>query len=174
MEWNLHFRYQEGKLFWLHDVVVGKGRRVFITGQEAGYVRKSEKYPYHIVSVDSHKTYRHRVVWEMFFGEIPEGYVINHINGKPGDDRIENLECIPSSENNMTHKCVNMYSTNTSGKRGVSFCSGREKWEAKAWCNGKTKHLGRYTTFEDACNARLEWENSLINKLTNGENLESN
>ncbi len=160
MDWHLHFKYQKGKLFWRHNITVGKGRLYCKEGTEAGYTRKSKKYPYHIISLNYLKFYRHRVVWEMFYGQIPEGYGINHINGKPGDDRIENLECIPFAENNMTHKCVNMYSTNTSGKKGVSFCADRGKWEAKAWYNGKTKHLGRYETFEAACDARSQWDNS--------------
>jgi hypothetical protein len=41
----------------------------------------------------------HREVWRAFKGEIPKGFVINHINGIKSDNNILNLECITQSEN---------------------------------------------------------------------------
>lgn len=41
----------------------------------------------------------HRLVWEHVHGPIPEGMVINHINGVKTDNRIENLECVTEGEN---------------------------------------------------------------------------
>ena len=41
----------------------------------------------------------HRLVWLTFKGSIPEGWVIDHINGDKGDNRLENLQCITASEN---------------------------------------------------------------------------
>ena len=63
----------------------------------------------------------HRLVYETFFGEIPEGMVIDHINGIRDDNRIENLRCITQSENAMNaqsngHKCqhkVGQYEINS-------------------------------------------------------------
>ena len=40
----------------------------------------------------------HRYVWEYYFGEIPDGYDIHHINENRSDNRIENLECLSKSE----------------------------------------------------------------------------
>lgn len=44
----------------------------------------------------------HRLVYLTFVGEIPDGYVIDHINGIRDDNRVENLRCITQSEN-MKH-----------------------------------------------------------------------
>lgn len=41
----------------------------------------------------------HRLVYETFVGPIPEGMVIDHINGDRDDNRVENLRCITQSEN---------------------------------------------------------------------------
>lgn len=63
----------------------------------------------------------HRLVYETFVGEIPEGMVIDHINGIRDDNRVENLRCITQSENAMNaqlngHKCqhkVGQYEINS-------------------------------------------------------------
>lgn len=41
----------------------------------------------------------HRLVYETFVGPIPQGMVIDHINGIKDDNRLENLRCISQSEN---------------------------------------------------------------------------
>lgn len=41
----------------------------------------------------------HRLIWECFNGEIPEGLVINHKNGNKQDNRIDNLEAVTNREN---------------------------------------------------------------------------
>jgi hypothetical protein len=44
----------------------------------------------------------HRMVWESFYGPIPEGFEINHKNGNKKDPSLENLEiCTPSQ--NILH-----------------------------------------------------------------------
>lgn len=44
--------------------------------------------------------YVHRLVWETFVGEIPQGLTIDHINTVRDDNRIGNLRCITQKENN--------------------------------------------------------------------------
>ena len=41
----------------------------------------------------------HRLVWATFKGTIPEGWVINHKDGNPGNNELDNLECITQAEN---------------------------------------------------------------------------
>ena len=46
--------------------------------------------------------YAHRFIWEMFNGEIPKGMEVDHINGNPADNNIENLQLKSHKEN--THR----------------------------------------------------------------------
>ena len=47
------------------------------------------------------KTYfrLHRLVWEAFNGEIPEGMTIDHINNDKQDNRLENLQLMTLGDN---------------------------------------------------------------------------
>lgn len=48
----------------------------------------------------------HRTVWSYFFGEIPEGYHIHHINGNKSDNRVENLEIRLESDHLSYHSSL--------------------------------------------------------------------
>lgn len=41
----------------------------------------------------------HRVVWEAFNGPIPQGYDIDHIDGNPSNNSLNNLQAITHREN---------------------------------------------------------------------------
>lgn len=47
--------------------------------------------------------YLHRVVWETERGPIPDGWQIHHRDGDPGNNAIDNLECLPPSEHASEH-----------------------------------------------------------------------
>lgn len=57
---------------------------------------------------------QHRIIWELHFGPIPEGMVIDHIDRDKSNNRIENLRCT-SQSSNMT----NQPQRNSSGHKGV-------------------------------------------------------
>lgn len=46
-----------------------------------------------------HSFLLHRAIYETFVGEIPEGYVIDHINTIKDDNRLSNLRCVTPTEN---------------------------------------------------------------------------
>lgn len=46
-----------------------------------------------------HNIYVHRLVYETFIDEIPEGYVIDHINTIRDDNRLSNLRCVTQKQN---------------------------------------------------------------------------
>ena len=94
----------------------------------------------------------HRVIWAIVHGEWPK-HNIDHIDGNPSNNRIENLRDVPQSENVKT---LSRASHNTSGITGVHWCNTWNRWIAKIKINGKTKTLGQFKNREDAIAARAK------------------
>lgn len=74
------------------------------------------------------------------YGNIPDGYVVDHINGDKLDNRRVNLRLATSAQNNQNR----VAKSGTSKYKGVSYDSSRSKWIASIQTNGKTKHIGRF------------------------------
>lgn len=92
----------------------------------------------------------HRIAWLHYYGIEPSSD-IDHINGLPYDNRIENLRLATKSENLCNAKTrVN----NTSGRKGVSWSNQSEKWYAYITKHGKMRSLGYYKTFSEAVERR--------------------
>lgn len=98
-------------------------------GKEVGYTDCYNGF-YYWRTMHLGKSLRvHRIIYEMFNGKIPDGYVINHINSDSLDNKISNLECVTPAENNrraIMHTKSIPKSNNTSGENGVVMqtCSG--------------------------------------------------
>lgn len=100
------------------------------------------------------KLYRaHRLIWKLIYGYDPN--FIDHINGDVSDNRLQNLRDVSHQEN---HKNRNVYKTNTSGVTGVIFNKRLGKWSARIGVDGKYIHLGVFSDFELAKQARLDAE----------------
>lgn len=143
MIWCNLFTYKEGVLYWKNPACT----RIY-PGDVAGC--KHHRGYWHVVAGKKHYM-RHRIVWEMHNGAIPEGMEIDHVNHVPGDDRIENLRLVTRVIN-----CRNKLkpSTNTSGAVGVTWNKKTGKWRAQIKMNGKTKYLYYGDSFEEALKAR--------------------
>lgn len=92
MNWHECFEYDNGALRW-------KVRRANCVnvGSEVGYKHAREGYIF--FCRDRVQYAAHRVIWEVFNGEIPEGMEIDHINHVRDDNRIENLRLVSKSVN---------------------------------------------------------------------------
>lgn len=102
-------------------------------GKEIG--KASNKGGYSTVSMKHRDTnivkqyYVHRLIWETFNGNIPEGYEIDHINTNRSDNRLENLRIANHKENCNNSKSIEKYRTSNKGKGfcGADYISTRVK-----------------------------------------------
>jgi hypothetical protein len=81
-------------------------RRSAHIGREAG--TKLQKSGYLLVELDGRKYYVHRVIWLIVYGHWPE-YEIDHIDGDPTNNKLENLRDIPHSKNCLNRKKCRKY-----------------------------------------------------------------
>ena len=95
----------------------------------------------------------HRIVWALHHDKRPDLKLeIDHINGKPCDNRIDNLRLVTREINsqNSSMKC-----NNTSGFNGVFWEKSVKKWRAQIMIDGKSIHLGVFANKKDAIAARM-------------------
>jgi hypothetical protein len=89
----------------------------------------------------------HRVIYEKMYGNIPDNLVINHINGKKDENRIDNLELL-TNQQNCQYK--GKYSNNTSSQKNIHWHKASGKWWVSIIVNGKKKYYGSFERIEDA------------------------
>lgn len=108
--------------------------------------------------------YTHRVVM-ILHGINVDGFVVDHVNGNPFDNRFENLRLCSQAENTRNRR---RGSNNTSGVTGVTYDSHDQQWCATIRANGLSKtrtfNVSKYGydgAFELACKVRKEMLESL-------------
>lgn len=104
------------------------------------------------IGSDKIATGAHRVIWEMHYGPIPHGMVIDHINGNPFDNRLRNLRLATLAQNARNAR---KNSNNTSGFKGVSFHKVTQKWSASIRIGRRSRHLGLFDSPEEAHGAYM-------------------
>lgn len=92
-----------------------------------------------------------------------EGFVIDHINRNPSDNRKSNLRFITHSEN-----CMNGFEpkNNSSGVRGVSIRKDTNMWQANITVDYERIYLGQFEYKEGAIKARIEAEKKYFQNYT--------
>lgn len=97
------------------------------------------------------RTYEaHRVCWAIHYGKWPE-HQIDHIDGDPTNNKIENLRDATRTEQARN---AAMPSTNRSGVVGVCWDKSRRRWSAFIHIDNRVRHLGRFAQMDDAVRAR--------------------
>lgn len=134
--------------------------RMFVY-EETGLLRRvggRKEYPWRPIGVNGRYLattvsgvtyYLHRLVWQYHHGFVPT--MIDHINGKFSDNRIENLrECTNAQNQYNSPRKAN----NKSGFKGVAYCPMyRRPWRARIVSDGKVILLGYFKTKEEAAAA---------------------
>lgn len=113
-----------------------------------------ESNGYYSCNIDGKSYLKHRLIYLMFYGKLPE--LLDHIDRNPLNNRIENIREADKKINSINR---NLQSNNKSGYKGVSWNKNSSKWEAYIKVNNKRIHLKLHETLEEAIEARREAEN---------------
>ena len=95
---------------------------------EAGFKRFLIKTgrPSAIIVGFKKKEYKaHRIIWTFLNGEIPEGIIVDHIDGNPFNNSIDNLKIKTQPDNRLNSR---KHSNNTSGETGVYLAFDKSCW----------------------------------------------
>jgi len=146
---------ETGRLFWLR-----RDRRFFPDdrsckswnaqnpGREAFAARSGNGYRHGCLLGE--KMTAHVIAFALHYGNWPI-HTVDHINGDRSDNRPDNLRDV-THLTNMRNQPLSKAST--TGCTGVHFSAQRKKYEAHITVDSKTKHLGRFLTFDEAAAAR--------------------
>lgn len=110
------------------------------------------------VSVNGSRYLVHRVIWVLFNGEIDPNLVIDHVDGNPLNNKIDNLRLVTRQLNQRNRK---MLKNNKSGENGICFHTTKasktksNEYMRVTWYEGfKQKHkdfnLNKFGSKEDA------------------------
>jgi hypothetical protein len=138
------FDYDNGNL------IRKKGKKDLI-GKIAGFVKKNG---YSMVRVGKGQYLAHRIIFLYHYGFLPSE--IDHMDGNPRNNKIENLRAASHEENIRNSK---NYSTNKSGTRGVTWHKRTQKWQVDVQVNKKTCYVGIYEDKELAELVSIEARN---------------
>ncbi len=94
---------------------------------------------YHRMYVDGKPYYLHRLIWILFYGELPEQ--IDHIDGDRANSHVANLRAATKSQN---HYNKGPAARNKSGFKGVCWHKVTKKWVVQIREGGRVKHLGYF------------------------------
>jgi len=142
INWNEYFNYDDGLL-------LSKSGHIYCNLDRDGYIRVRFKG----------KEYRaHRIIWEMFNKQIPSGYIVDHIDRDPFNNRIENLRLATNSNNrhNSTTSLTNL-------PKGVQKVG--KKYRARIY-RGKWYSLGSFESLEEAAEAYTSKSRELDGEFT--------
>jgi len=143
-ELQKYFEYRDAKLYWK---VKGSG----ILKDECGWL---DKLGYRSIGF-KRKTYKaHRLVFLLHHGYLPK--CIDHIDGNPLNNAIENLREAKLIENSWNQK---KRITNTTGVKGVSFAKKSKKYTARCMLDGVSYFLGEFVEINKAKNVLIEFRN---------------
>ena len=82
--------------------------------------------------------------------DVPDGYVVDHIDGNPRNNTRENMRIVTVRENNQNALTK---SHNKTGYKGVYLAVTGKKYEARIVIDGDGLYLGRFDTEEEAAMA---------------------
>jgi hypothetical protein len=129
------FTYDSGNLYWK----ISRPRTAI--GKNASRVNNNG---YLQTCINGKRYSTHRIIFLMHNNYLPD--IIDHIDGNPKNNNIENLRQATRSENQYNRKPQKC----SSGVKGVTFHKDTGKWMAQISTNGKNKYLGLFNNIYSA------------------------
>lgn len=131
------FDYKDGHLYWKI-----KKSSTAMPNQQAGYISGANN----VDIVINYKTYKaHRLIYLMHYGCLP--IEVDHIDGNPLNNNIENLRPATHAENIRNSK---LRKDNKSGEKGVLWDKRSNKWRTHCVFEGKQYSAGSYKNINEA------------------------
>ena len=154
-ELRSYFEYKNGELYWIlktnRKVVIGQLFKTTINN--AGYRICSFKG----------KTYiHHRLIFLFFNDYLPSQ--VDHIDGNPLNNRIENLRPANSYQNQANRKANK---SNKSGYKNVNWDERSKSWEVKFMHQCRKMHFGYFKDIELAGLVAIEARNKYQKEYAN-------
>jgi len=110
---------------------------------------------YLVTKIDNCQLSVHRIIYQMYHGEVDDELYIDQQDGVTSNNRIENLHLVTKQGNNKNRKLT---ICNTSGVVGVTWSKPHEKWKAQIKHAGSNIYLGLFSDKIDAITARKSAE----------------
>ena len=118
-----------------------------------------DKDGYAVTATTTNKNVRTVFLHKML---MPNAVEVDHKNRKKLDNRKSNLRACSKSQNQQNRK---VQKNNTSKVPGVWFHKQTNKWVAEIKINNKKRHLGIFSNFHDAVEARKKGENRYFDSV---------
>lgn len=134
---ELSYDPKTGEFWWLRS---DKGRRMW---RPAGRTTKGR---YVTIGIFNETYCGHHLAWLYMTGTWAESE-IDHKNTVRHDNHWNNLRLATTAQNRAN---ANLRKDNTSGLKGVSWHTQKNRWRARCYFSGKEKHLGLFDTKEAA------------------------
>lgn len=154
-------------LMWKVTRYSGNGKPQVLANTPAGGLNSGGRYE---VRFQGRLTQCHRIIYELIFGEIPEGMIIDHIDGNGSNNNIDNLRVVTHKLNARNRKMEVRNTTGVTGVHPYKFPDGGTKGYVVKWVDAetgksKTKSFSFKTFGEEAFNLACEHRKSVIEKL---------
>lgn len=131
-------------------------------GRQLGSIFRCASLCYFQIRIDGHCYLAHRLAWLYVYERWPSGG-LDHIDGDGLNNRIANLREATQSQNMANAR---RRRTNRSGFKGVNK-EPNGRYRAKIRIAGKTIHIGRFATADEARQAYLIKARELFGEFAN-------
>lgn len=118
IKWDEYFRLDENSLSGILRINSKYKKCINRTTVGTKHFRKNGKAHCWILKHNNQVYYIHRIIWVLKYGSISPDLVIDHIDGNPFNNSIENLSLKTQKDNTRNRR---MRSDNKTGITGVKF-----------------------------------------------------